>query len=79
MLESISIPASIETIGEGSFRKCKNLLEVRIEVGSKLRRIEREAFLGCSSLMSVFVPRSVEGDEDVDVSGADVATLKWYE
>jgi hypothetical protein len=79
MLESISIPASVEIIGEGSFRKCKNLLEVRIEVGSKLRRIEREAFLGCSSLMSVFLPRSLEGKDDLDVSRADGAPLKWYE
>jgi hypothetical protein len=79
MLESISIPASIETIGEGSFRKCKNLLEVRIDVGSKLRRIESETFIGCSSLMSVFVPRSLEGNQDVDLSGTHGAPLKWYE
>jgi hypothetical protein len=79
MLESIRLPASVEIICEQSFQKCQNLVEVRIEMGSKLRRIEIESFAGCSSLISVFVPSSVSGHEGLDLRGADGVTITWYE
>jgi hypothetical protein len=78
-LESISIPASIESINEESFRKSKNLEKVRIEIGSKLHRIGNESFMGCLSLTSIFVPRSMSGNDEVDLSGADLTKIEWYE
>jgi hypothetical protein len=79
MLESICIPASVEIICERSVVKCKNLVEFRIEMGAKLRRIERESFVGCSSLVSIFVPRSVYANEGLDLRGADIVPITWYE
>jgi hypothetical protein len=54
-------------------------VEVRVELGSKLLRIEIESIAGCSSLISVFVPSSVSGNEGLDLRGADGATITWYE
>jgi hypothetical protein len=58
LLESIEVPGTVEVIGEGAFRKCEALCDVRIAGGSRLRLIERDAFKGCRRLQPVAVPAS---------------------
>ncbi|MBR6328842.1 MAG: leucine-rich repeat protein [Lachnospiraceae bacterium] len=43
----VNIPASAESIGESAFDTAKNLKTVNIASGSKLVRIEKNAFKGC--------------------------------
>jgi hypothetical protein len=56
------------SLGESSFRKCNNLQEFRIEGGARLRRIEANAFHGCTSLQTIFLPRPVDGREELDLA-----------
>jgi hypothetical protein len=67
-LRSICIAASVESIARGCFialdpahsRLSSDLSTVTFEVGSKLREIEAGAFSGCSMLMQLCIPASVE-------------------
>ncbi len=56
-VEKYEIPAEIEVIGSGSFANCVHLTEVIFN--DKLVRIESGAFIGCSSLEDINVPKSV--------------------
>jgi hypothetical protein len=58
-LNSISIPASVESLGEGCFSECMSLWSVTFESGSKLVRIHYQAYAGCGSLKSIVIPRSI--------------------
>jgi hypothetical protein len=59
-LQSISMPASVESLGVGSFSDCSALSSVTFELGSKLVRIEARTFFDCRSLRSISIPASVE-------------------
>jgi hypothetical protein len=59
-LRSISIPASVESLGEKCFYDCGWLMSVTFESGSNVVRIEARAFYGCSDLESISIPASVE-------------------
>ena len=56
----ITIPASVEVLCERCFYECKSLSRVTFAAGSCLKRIEKEAFSGCSSLKEIEIPASVE-------------------
>jgi hypothetical protein len=55
----IEIPSSVEFIGENCFRGCESLCEITFESGSKLQRIEEEAFR-LNNLKMIEIPSSVE-------------------
>lgn len=58
LLESISIPASVTSIGEGAFFNCVKLSStINIPVG--VNAIEATTFKGCAELTSVTIPSSV--------------------
>ena len=70
-LKSITIPASVESIGRTAFKDCKSLTTVIFEKGSKLNAIEGEfydwyrnidygTFSGCTSLTAIEIPANVE-------------------
>jgi hypothetical protein len=59
-LQSICIPATVETIGQNCFSNCTSLSSITFESDSRLNRIEMNAFRGCSSLQSIFIPASVQ-------------------
>ena len=56
----IFIPKSVLQIGDYAFDGCKNLKEVVIEEGSKLKTIEMDAFQNCNSLVRINLPEGLE-------------------
>lgn len=56
-IESIDLPAGLETIGAAAFSQCENLNN--IDFPDSLRRIEDSAFEYCVNLSSVHIPESV--------------------
>lgn len=58
-LTSITLPASLTTIGAYAFYGCKNLSSVTFEDGSLMATIGREAFRGCSSLTAITIPSNM--------------------
>jgi hypothetical protein len=64
-LTSIAIPASVEIIGEASFKQCGGLEECLISNDAVLVKIGKEAFADCRSLRSFYFPKTVrEIDEN---------------
>ena len=55
-LVSISIPAGVKTIGNGTFNLCTSLQTVTFEKGSQLKAFENS----CTSLTTIEIPASVE-------------------
>ena len=63
-LKTITIPASITTIGNNTFLNCINLTDVQFEDGSLLKTIGMDAFSGCSGLKNICLPSSITIIED---------------
>jgi hypothetical protein len=59
-LPSISIPASLESIGSFGFHGCISLSAVLFETPSKLTNLGANMFSGCARLSAICVPGSVE-------------------
>jgi hypothetical protein len=64
ILKSISIPASVESLGDQCFYECSSLSSVTFGSGSKLVGIEARAFATCPRLKSISIPSSVESFGD---------------
>lgn len=58
-LKKITIPAGVVKIGTGAFNGCYRLKEVSFEQGSRLRYVNRRAFLNCA-LNHIELPNTVE-------------------
>ena len=56
-IQSVTIPASVASMGKNAFRMCENLTEVEIAYG--VPSIGQGAFACCYSLKSVNIPNSV--------------------
>jgi hypothetical protein len=56
-IRSIELPLSLECIGWNAFYRYYNLAELILPYG--LRSIEGEAFIGCSSLHRLHIPKNV--------------------
>ena len=56
-LTSVSIPNSVEAIGNNAFYNCTNLTTINIP--NSITLIGKTAFYGCSSLTSIIIPSSV--------------------
>jgi hypothetical protein len=59
-LQSICLPASVETIRLRCFEGCKNLSSLTFEPGSRLSRLGDWAFADCRSFQSICIPSSIE-------------------
>jgi hypothetical protein len=59
-LYSVTVPASVTSIGPGCFISCYGLIEITFEAGSKLTDIAAEAFNYCTHLKVLALPSSVE-------------------
>ena len=55
-LRSVSIPASVEEIGESAFEQCTALSTLRFAPGSKLTTVGENAFSQCSSITTLTIP-----------------------
>lgn len=60
IIKSITIPASVQSIGVQAFLQCPNLEKVIIEDGSQLSEIGYYAFGECTSLKNIELPESVK-------------------
>ncbi len=58
MIENITFNNLLQTLGEGAFYSCNNLISV--DLGNKLSRIEYRTFYQCSSLASISLPSILE-------------------
>jgi hypothetical protein len=58
-IKSISIPTSVEILRSHCFSNAQ-FERVTIPADSRLREIEESAFSGCTSLISIFIPSSVQ-------------------
>lgn len=58
-------PSALNTIGEGSFDGCQ--APVNLVLPNSVTRIEREAFLSCPNLETLFIPAGVIFIEDLPV------------
>lgn len=58
-IDSISLPATLTTLGVEAFRRCSDLTSVTFNNNCPLTAIPTRAFCDCSSLMSVNIPGSV--------------------
>jgi hypothetical protein len=65
MLESIVLPRSVEVLAPDCFRASQRLQQFIIEDNSQLAYIYCNAFTGCTSLHSIYIPshvHSIDGD-----------------
>jgi hypothetical protein len=60
LLDSMTLPPSVKTIGEDAFCRCSRLQNSPIPLDSELVRIEAAGFGGCSALPSMILPAKVE-------------------
>ena len=58
--ERVFIPKSVSQIENYAFDGCKNLKEVVIEEGSKLKIIGKDSFRNCNSLTKMTFPEGLE-------------------
>jgi len=59
-LTSVSIPNTVEEIGEGAFEHCTALSTLRFAPGSKLTTIGKQAFNQCSNITTLAIPDGVQ-------------------
>ena len=57
-ITSVTLPDTVEVVGEYAFYGSRRLEELRL--GAGIKKIEKEAFKGCSSLRRVVLPSSLE-------------------
>ena len=67
-LEEVSIPATIESIGEGAFYNCLSLKAVNIP--SSVKTVAKSAFMNCEALVDVNIASGVESLENFAFMGA---------
>ena len=57
-VERVSVPESVESIGESAFRDCRRLHQATL--GDGIREIGASAFAGCDALWKCLLPQSLE-------------------
>ncbi len=61
-ITEVTIPASVEKIGDNAFAWCPDLQTVNL--GNSLKEIGKSAFYGCKMLTGVYLPSSLEAIKD---------------
>ena len=77
MLDNISLPDSLISIGEYAFSECGNLKNIGF--GNSLESIDRRAFTACGSLVEVTLPESVKSVGDRAFFGCTVLKKAVFE
>ena len=58
-IKTLTIPASVKSIGNNAFAGCSGLTNINFEENSQLETIGERAFANCIALTSVEIPKSV--------------------
>lgn len=87
ILRSVSVPATVEEIGESAFEQCTAMSALRFAQGGNLRTIGTSAFEGCRGLTTLTIPESVKNFGDKAFEGlqglkyltlsGELDTRKW--
>ncbi|MBP3268695.1 MAG: leucine-rich repeat domain-containing protein, partial [Ruminococcus sp.] len=56
-LESVTLPETVDIIGEGAFMDCGSLSQINIP--ANLKEVQRGAFVGCVSIPEMTLPATV--------------------
>ncbi|MGN0824125.1 MAG: leucine-rich repeat protein [Candidatus Coproplasma sp.] len=72
---SITIPASVTSIGDEAFRVCSSLTSVTFGANSQLTSIGANAFQNCSSLESITIPASVTSIGNYAFRGTSLTSI----
>ena len=75
-IKSITIPSSVEIIGDFAFYYCLNLNKVTLNSG--LKSINRSAFYMCGTLDEIFIPKTIEAKPIRKIPSA-IAKKKSYQ
>ena len=59
ILESVTIPDSIETVGALAFSNCKKLKKITFDGNSKLKELDTGVFSGCEALTGINLPAGI--------------------
>ena len=70
-LQSISLPSTVEEIGDEAFGQCQGLKTINLNE-TALRRLGKNAFMSCSNLTNIKLPATVETIGDYAFSGCAV-------
>ncbi|MBR4081890.1 MAG: leucine-rich repeat domain-containing protein, partial [Clostridia bacterium] len=79
-LKQITLPASVESIGDGAFASCGALETVTFAEGSRLSSLGYMPFSGCNSLTAISIPESANACKTIDgvLYSGDGTTLLLY-
>ncbi|PID89834.1 MAG: hypothetical protein CSA97_06070 [Bacteroidetes bacterium] len=73
-LESVSIPSTVKTIGEGAFSGCQDLTTVQLQEG--LETIGIAAFINCTKLTAITLPTSLKTLDQVAFTNTGIKTVE---
>ena len=63
-LTTVTVPASVTSLGQNAFRECRGLTTVTFVGTSQLQTIGQSAFQGCISLETITIPATVTSIEN---------------
>ena len=74
-LTTIILPNGVETIGEGAFGLCKKLTTVKLPNNPKFNCIEKDVFLGCTSLKLITLPGNITKIDEGSFKESGLTTI----
>ena len=74
MLETVSLPSTLQTTGNLLFRNAHNLKLITFADNCELENLPSDTFLGCISLESVRLPANLTSIEGRDADGSTTST-----
>ena len=78
-ITSISIPASVTSIGDYAFNFCTSLTTVTFAAGSRLTTIGQAAFAECKSLTGIEIPANVMSIGTINPDGGPMGAFEGCE
>lgn len=72
-ITSVTLPESIEAVGEGAFIDCTSLIDINLPAG--LTKIDRGAFAGCTSIAEMTLPAALKTVQEGAFAGCNAMTV----